>query len=463
MPLTEVPDLRRDARAIFDEALSRVDAGAAVSRSVRVDASSRLHVVDAQFDLSASPTPIYSIAVGKAASAMASALETILDSHFTAGVISAPTAAAPTLDVKLSERWRVFAGGHPVPNDASLAAALAAFDLLRVADDASALIIFLVSGGGSAMMEWPRDSNITLEELREANRVLVTCGADIAEVNTVRRAVSAVKGGGLATGAPRAAQITLIISDTNRGDEANVASGPTFPPETWPAAGSEAATVIERYGLTARLPASVVRAVAMNARRPTPTASSSSQTLHRRHVLLDNDDAVEFAAEAARQRGFFVEVAHDLVGQSVDEGAREMVSRVIELRRREAATGRAVCLISGGEFACPVRGTGMGGRNAETALRCALELDAHVRDDTEVNHPRVVALCAGTDGGDGNSPANGALADDLTLARARVQGLDARALLAASDAYTFFNQLGDALVTGPTGTNVRDLRVMLAE
>jgi len=363
----------------------------------------------------------------------------------------------------LSERWRVFAGGHPVPNDASLAAARAAFELLRVADDASALIIFLVSGGGSAMMEWPRDSNITLGELREANRVLVTCGADIAEVNTVRRAISAVKGGGLAAGAPRAAQITLIISDTNRGDEANVASGPTFPPETWPAAGSEAATVIERYGLTARLPASVVRAVAMNARRPTPTASSSSQTLHRRHVLLDNDDAVEFAAEAARQRGFFVEVAHDLVGQSVDEGAREMVSRVIELRRREAATGRAVCLISGGEFACPVRGTGMGGRNAETALRCALELDAHVRDDTEVNHPRVVALCAGTDGGDGNSPANGALTDDLTLARARVQGLDARALLAASDAYTFFNQLGDALVTGPTGTNVRDLRVMLAE
>ncbi|MDQ3803894.1 MAG: hypothetical protein M3416_08720, partial [Acidobacteriota bacterium] len=190
----------------------------------------------------------------------------------------------------------------------------------------------------------------------------------------------------------------------------------------------------------------------------------------RQHVLLDNARACEAAARAARSRGFAVGVASDLVEQHVEAGAAESVSRLAALYRREG--GGPVCLVSGGEFACPVRGPGVGGRNSETALRCAFEFEKILgRNSGEgggrragLQQPRaVVALCAGTDGADGNSPAAGALADHTTLARARARGLRPEKFLEESDAHTFFEALGDAVVTGPTGTNVRDVRIMLAK
>jgi hydroxypyruvate reductase len=178
-------------------------------------------------------------------------------------------------------------------------------------------------------------------------------------------------------------------------------------------------------------------------------------------VLLDNGRALERAAEVAAALGFAFEVAHDVSEQPVAEGAAVLVSRLFDLRRREG--GRPVCLISGGEFSCPVRGAGIGGRNAETVLRCAFEIEAHkVRPSSGATTRSVVALSAGTDGIDGNSPAAGALCDDTTLARARARSLDAQSFLEASDAHTLFAALGDAITTGATGTNVRDLRLLLA-
>lgn len=512
--MTELFELRRAAREIFDEALKSLDAHDALRRAVNLDGS-RLRLVDTTFDLANTAPAIYAIAIGKAALPMAVALNEVIGDHLRAGIItgfsSAPNmperkklirqradedrmngeeaharlqrdasrllvgrqqrdawVTASPVEPSLSRRWRVFAGGHPLPNEDSLHAAQVSFELLKRADAEHALVIFLISGGGSAMIEWARDEKVTLAELRAANQVLVSCGASITEINTVRCAFSAVKGGSLAACAPHTDQVSLIISDTNAGEEQRVASGPTFEPP--PPNGLDAREVIARYGLAERLPASILRAI----RQPpaTEAAETPPHSLRKHYVLLDNRRALLRAAEAARRRGLTVEIAHDLVEQGIAEGSAQLCARLNDLHRRvsserhRSSSSQAVCLISGGEFACPVEGDGVGGRNAETVLRCAIEIDARVHTYGEGGrHSRpamhTVALSAGTDGIDGNSPAAGALADETTVARAHAMGLDAQSFLDRSDAYTFFNTLGDAIVTGATATNVRDLRIML--
>lgn len=448
--MNELRELRTAARAIFDEALAAVDARRAVLDTVEFDGAT-LRVGDAQFKVSVDVPKVYSVALGKAAAAMASALDERLGRALAGGVVSAPPS-----DYRLSERWRIYEGGHPLPNAQSVEAARAAFELLRAADDPGSLVIFLVSGGGSAMLELPRDARLTLEDLREANRLLVTCGAPIEEVNAVRRALSAVKGGGLASHASRAAQATLVVSDVATGRAYDVASGPTLAP---PTDAPGIAETIARYGLASKLPVPVLRALEeADTQSPAQPPPEAQRTFH---VLLDNASACEAAVRAARARGFAVEYARDVVGQHVEEGSTELVSRLFTLYAREGARG--VCMISGGEFSCPVRGGGTGGRNAETALRVAFEFEKMMTErDARPVPTHAVALCAGTDGIDGNSHAAGALADETTTARARAQGLDARKFLDESDAYTLFERLGDAIITGPTGTNVRDVRVLLA-
>lgn len=448
--MDKLRELRNAAREIFDEALAAVDARRAVLDAVEFDGAT-LRVGDARFEMRGGGSEVYSVALGKAAAAMASALDERLGLALAGGVLSAPRA-----DFRLSGRWRVYEGGHPLPNAASMGAARAAFELLRAADEAGALVVFLVSGGGSAMLELPRDERLTLEDLREANRVLVSCGAPIDEVNAVRRALSAVKGGGLAARAPRAAQATLVVSDVAAGRAYDVASGPTLaaPPDA-----PGVAEIVARYGLASRLPAPALRVLEeAAAHSPTQTPPGAQRTLH---VLLDNAGACEAAARAARGRGFAVEFAREIVEQHVEEGAAVLVSRLISLYGREG--GRGVCLVSGGEFSCPVRGGGTGGRNSETALRVAFEFErVFVERSSQLIPKHLVSLCAGTDGIDGNSPAAGALADETTVTRARARGLEARKFLDGSDAYTLFDRLGDAVVTGPTGTNVRDVRILLA-
>lgn len=448
-------DLRRAARSIFDAVLAHADAGRAVRRALNFT-DGRLNIVDTEFDLRAAPLAIYAIAIGKAAGAMAAALDEVLGDRLAGGVVSAPPAS-----LALSDRWQTFAGGHPLPNEASLDAARAAFAMLREADATeSALVIFLISGGGSAMLEWPRDESITLAELRTANRALVSCGASINEINSVRRAFSSVKGGGLSVRAGRAAQISLIISDTNSHESFNVASGPTYAFSHEPL---DAAEIINRYKLASTLPASILRVINQPAQRAATTYATTTPPLRRHHVLLDNERALEHAAQTASALGFACEIARDVSEGPVAAGAAALVSRVLELREREGRSGRPVCLISGGEFSCPVRGGGVGGRNAETILRCAFEIEVRTAGSLSGETARIVALSAGTDGIDGNSPAAGALCDETTLRRGRALSLDAREFLEASDAYTFFDALGDTISTGATGTNVRDLRLLLAD
>ena len=358
-----------------------MDPRKAVSRAI-IDHGAYVEVCGERVDVSA--TQIFAIGLGKAAASMALGVEDAIGDKLARGLISAPASSA-----SLSNRWEIYEGGHPLPNEASLEAGEAALNLLDRANDVRGFVIFLVSGGGSAMMEYA--PSISLDELRSMNEELVRSGARISEINAVRRAYSGIKGGKLAEYASNARIVTLIVSDTNAGDEANVASGPTLSPAiNWP------------Y-----------------------------------QVLLDNSTALEAAHQTAAELGCAPTVGQHICEQPIEEGC--------ELLLRESAD----CVISGGEFSCPVRGNGIGGRNLETVLRIAPRLSD------------AVFLSAGTDGIDGNSPAAGAIADPKTLDRARDLGLDAGDFLARSDSYTFFEKLADVIVTGPTGTNVRDLRILL--
>ncbi len=455
---SSIHELRNIALELFAAGLDSVNAGRKMREAVRLEGS-YLWIGDSDYDLS-DLTAIYSIAVGKAAHAMATALTAVLGDKLTAGVVS-----APHTDVLLPDCWRVFAGGHPVPNERSFEAARCSIELLRKANSERALVIFLVSGGGSAMMELPRDERITLQDLQTMNRVLVGCGATIAEINTVRRALSAIKGGGLSGFARRAKQATLIVSDTNKSDEASVASGLTMALRSRRAEIESTRRIVRDYNLSARLPEAVLYAFDDAVATHDDAArdlTCDNEAEHKHLVLLDNESALEHVEKIARERGLVVEVARDLVEQPIAEGCTQLVSRLAGLKRRIGGESTG-CLISGGEFACPVRGSGKGGRNSEAALRCAIEIhemrSRTPRSDSPALH--MVALHAGTDGIDGNSPAAGAIADETTLERAAAIGLDAHDYLERSDAYSFFDNLGDTITTGTTGTNVRDLRIML--
>ena len=410
----------RQARAIFDHALSSVDPRQAV-----VDIS--------ETHLNVSSGPIYAIAIGKAATSMAVGLEDALGDKLTAGLITSPD---PPLHLK---RWRSFIGGHPLPNRASLEAARAAFALLGRANAEEALVIFLISGGGSAMLEWPVNNEISLDDLRDANQALIGCGATISEINSVRRTFSAVKGGALARCAPKAEKITLIVSDTNRGDEASVASGPTLPPSPDALRPTE---VIELYDLKHKLPPSIVKFMQLN------SADRKQETPGDYHVLLGNWTALEAAAQKATELGFNCVTRADICEQQIEKGC--------ELLLANRDVGPPMCELSGGEFSCPVRGNGRGGRNLETVLRCAISLSRQ----SSPHH--TVVLSAGTDGVDGNSPCAGAIADETTVERNWGVRLAPEHYLARSDSFGFFDVFDHNLIlTGPTGTNVRDLRVVL--
>ncbi len=450
--MRNLTQLRLAAREIFDETLCAVDPGRAVRRTVLLD---ELHLKLGNTAIDISNRKIYSVAIGKAAFNMAHALDQILGESLTAGFLSGPVLRTSVLGLSathersLTTRWRCCEGGHPLPNKNSLRAAGEVFELLRRANEERALIIFLISGGGSAMLEWPMTNDISLADLQSANRALVSCGASISEVNAVRRTFSAVKGGRLAQRAPDCDQITLIVSDVPRGEERNVASGPTLAAAE---DGPDAAGVVNRYGLRTRLPESILRAIEKE------TATIESTPAVRHFVLLDNQTALQAAAETARRLGFRTEIAEEISDQSIEDGSQQLLHRTNALKDRwiseSANETNAVCLISGGEFACPVKGDGLGGRNLETALRLAMGGSSTLAP--------FVALCAGTDGIDGNSPAAGAMIDSTTISRAHKIGLDPSAFLQRSDAYSFFVALGDVVATGATGTNVRDVRIVLA-
>ncbi len=433
--------LREAALAIFHRTLAAIDVETVISSHLRLDGD-QLTAGDQVCDLSKF-SRLLVIAVGKAGVPMARAAERILGERITDGLIvsNALIGSLPQLPVLL--------GGHPLPNAASLEAAARALALLRRHDGEQTLVLFLISGGGSAMFEQPIDPAITLAELQAVNKTLVNCGAVINEMNIVRRHLSAVKGGKLAAAAPRSKQISLYISDVNSDDLTTVASGPTLPDAS---TAEDFQRIVERYDLANRFPASVVHSSAFRQSATTLPPEGGTTNVH--FLLMDNRRAMQEAKQIAeRDFGFIVELAEDLVEDYVEAMMLTHVERLVLLQAKHH--GKPVGLISGGEAICPVRGNGQGGRNQEFVLRAAIHLHQRGLEN-------IVALSAGTDGIDGHSPAAGAVADGRSVERAQAQGVSAEAQLINSDSFNFFNAIGDAILIGPTGNNVRDLRILLA-
>ena len=434
-------DLKQLARRIFHQTLAAIDIPATMQRKLWRDAS-RLHCGATVVDLRAFDR-VRVIAIGKAAHAMVEGLAAALGPEAAfEGVVAAPTAP-----VQLLRGMRYFLAGHPLPNLESWKAAEEILGLLKGCDERT-LVFFLLSGGGSALVELPLDPRQTLEDVQQLYRALVTCGAPIAEIGTVRRHVSAVKGGRLAAAAGRATKITLAVSDVPAGHEAALASGPTLPD---PTTIGDAARVLADYALLARLPAALQAWIQEGKMPETPKHRDPAFANAYFSLLLGMDDLFHPAHHAAEAAGCVTCCDNTTDDWPVEKAADCLLAQMEELRA--ANPGVRVALIADGEVSSPVTGDGTGGRNSAFVLACVEKIAGR----------RVVVLSAGTDGIDGNSPAAGAVADGETLARARAIGMDPHDAFLRSDAYTFFERLEDAIVTGPTGNNLRDLRILIAE
>jgi glycerate 2-kinase len=437
-----MPDLKQTARRIFHQALSAIDIPTTMHRALARDGS-RIHVDGNAIDL-AGCDRIIAVAIGKASVAMAQGLEQVLGPDFTAqGIVVAPAAPA-----NLTSGLRLIVGGHPVPNEQSLEAGSAILRLLQTTDE-RALVFFLLSGGGSALVEQPLDPTVSLQDIQGLNRALVTCGASIDEINSVRKHISAVKGGRMAVAASKATKITLGISDVPEGQESALASGPTIPDPTTVATACE---VVKRYRLLEKLPAPV-RARFDDPRSIAETPKPSDPAFARSmfQILLGRRELFHPAHHAAEAAGFVTMCDNSTDDWPLDRAAAYLLQQVMDWKAANPA--RPVALIAGGEVSSPVTGNGVGGRNSAFALHLVSQIAGR----------KISVLSAGTDGVDGSSPAAGAVADGETLRRAQSAGLDPDEYFRRSDSYSFFKQLGDTVETGPTGNNLRDLRILLAE
>jgi glycerate 2-kinase len=386
------------------------------------------------------------IAFGKAAIPMLEALLARLPAKLRVDGIC----SAPTLAEKRHRHIRYYQGSHPLPNEDSLLAAEAAMDLVKRAGR-DTFIFFLISGGGSALFELPSDRSIPLEDLRALYETLVLSGADIGQVNTVRKYVSAVKGGRLAQLAPDAEKLTLLLADVPLKDIGIVASSPTLPDtSTW----ADCAAILDQYQLLPRLPVSLRSHFAALAKKP-PAQSLATLPRTQFDVLLSNHDFVNAARDHARSLGYRVVIDNTCDNWNYDEASNYLLGRLLELR----ATHDRVCLLSSGEVLVKAESAtaGCGGRNQHFALHSAMQMDA--MDPREQN---LAVLSAGSDGIDGNSPAAGAIADPTTAARARQFHFNPAVSLARFNSCPLFTALGDSIITGPTGNNLRDLRVLLS-
>jgi glycerate 2-kinase len=382
------------------------------------------------------------IAVGKASAAMASAASDVLGDRVRNGLVIGPTATSAT------PPFRLIVGEHPQPGPGSLAAGWEALQMARTLSPDERLLV-LLSGGASSLMAAPA-SGITLEEKRRATAVLLRSGADIYALNTVRKHISAIKGGRLAIAAACECR-TLVVSDVVGDDLSFIGSGPTVPD---PSTFGDARRVIDTFGGADEYPASVVAYLdaGLDGERPeTPKPGDPRMERSVAAVIVGRFDAMRGAADAARARSYHVAVLDaPVVGESRIVGP-EQVARMIA---RARALPRPACVISSGETTVTVTGSGRGGRNQELAL-ASVEILGSAGD------PMALAS-VGTDGVDGPTDAAGAVVDSSTLVRASAAGLSTlNSYLHNNDSYAFFDRLGDLIRTGPTGTNVGDLQVLL--
>jgi glycerate 2-kinase len=387
------------------------------------------------------------IGAGKAAASMARALEELLEDRLTAGLVIVKYGHAVDL-----RRTRIVEAGHPLPDQAGLAGTA---EILRLLEECGAddLVIGVFSGGASALLPAPAPG-LNLAQKQLTTRLLLECGADIGEINSLRKHLSRSKGGGLARAAYPATLISLILSDVV-GDRLDViASGPTGPDAS---RFADCLAIVDRYNLASRLPETVWRYLqegAAGVHPETPKAGDPIFAKVQNLIVGNNRMALLAAREHAATLGF-----NTLLLSSCLEGEAREVGRVLAAVGQEILLaghplGPPACVLAGGETTVTLRGPGKGGRNQELALAAAIALDGF---------DRISLLSGGTDGTDGPTEAAGAVADGATCARARAAGLNPADFLARQDSYHFFAALGDLLLTGPTRTNVMDIICLLIE
>lgn len=437
--MTALEALRHSARDIFKHALAACDISTAFDRHLRFEGTTLVRHASSVAVPLGGYKDIFVIGFGKAALPMLDALlERIPKQLPVHGVCSAPVAPC-----KRHRHIQYFMGGHPLPNEDSFAAAHVVLELLKQAHR-DTFIFFLISGGGSAMLELPLAPHISLDDTVAFHATLIASGATITEINTVRKYFSAVKGGRLAQAAPGAEKLTLLVADVPLEDLGSVASSPTLPDHSTPA---QCAELLDRYRLFERFPASV-REHFQSLPGRTPESDSEAHF----DTLLSSDDFLNAARGRAHALGFKVIIDNACDDWDYADASRYLLKRFHQLRARFPR----LCLLSTGEVTVKLEPEhGCGGRNQQFALLSAFDL-AQYEDQT------LVVLSVGSDGIDGNSPAAGALADTTTIARAQGHRFDASESLARFDSFPLFTALGDSIVTGTTGNNLRDLRVLLA-
>jgi glycerate 2-kinase len=471
--------LHATATEIYTGAIAACDIASAFDRRIRVEGNMLYRLLPDgsgpdTIDLSHFKK-IYVIAMGKAAATM---LEVLLDRVKRRKGMRG-ICCSNQLPQKRDWRFRYFEGGHPLPNEDSFAAARAALNMLKRARK-DTLIFFLISGGGSAMFDLPLDPRISLDDTIAFHRLLLASGAPISEINTLRKHFSAVKGGRLAMAAPEAAKVSLLVPDVPLRSLDALSSGPTSPDHSTVA---EVHALLEKYDLKTKLPASICtfferedlpespgnkgwrppffprfpRIGGANTRRITAAASMTGEdeafSKSVFEILASSHDLAENARILAQKAGFDVVIDNSCDDWDYVDAARYLLDRFHALR----AVHPRFCLISVGEVTIKLdRIPGAGGRNQQFAMECALELEKYEGEQLTV-------LSAGSDGIDGNTRSAGAIADPTTVARAHAFGFHLKSSLAAFDACPMFTALGDAVVTGPTGHNLRDLRLFLAD
>ncbi len=422
--------LRRDARTIFDAALAAADPAAAVARRLH-----RLKVGGFR--------NIYVIGAGKAGASMAKAAEHVLGKRITAGLINVKDGhVTPLKKIELNEC------GHPVPDERGVTGARRIAQIAESADG-NDLVVCLISGGGSALLPLPAEG-ITMEQKQAVTRLLLACGANIHEINTVRKHMSRIKGGQLARLAAPATVETLILSDVIGDDLDVIGSGPTAPDSS---TFSDAVKILQRYGIWDEVPEPVTQRLRAGVRGGIPETPKPGDPIFgrvRNLVIGSNRLALTAAARRAKDLGFrTLLLASEIQGET-----RDVARMHAAIAREVVRTGHPVkppaCIISGGETTVTLSGGGLGGRNQEFALAAAIDI---------AGLPKTLVFSAGTDGTDGPTDAAGAMADGETLERKP----DARDYLARNDSYNYFKPLNDLVMTGPTNTNVMDVHLILAD
>jgi len=476
---TPLEALHSAATDIFTGAVAACNIASAFDRRIRFEGNTLHRLLPdgsgpASINL-ASYKRIFVIALGKAAGPM---LETLLVRMKRRKGMRG-ICCSNQLPRSRNWRFRYFEGGHPTPNEDSFDAARATLAMLKKARK-DTLIFFLISGGGSAMFDLPLDPKITLDETIQFHRLLVASGAPIGEVNTLRKHFSAVKGGRLAMAAPEAAKVSLLLPDVPLRSLDALSSGPTSPDHSTVA---DVRALLAKYDLGSKLPPSIRAffdredlpespgnkgwlppflsrkpwAGSVLVRSVTSAAAMKGEDEPFRdsvfEVLLSSHDLIENARALAEKAGYYTVVDNSCDDWDYADAARYLLERFHALR----AVHPRFCLISVGEVTVKMdRAPGAGGRNQQFAMACALELESHTGQ-------RLTVLSAGSDGIDGNTRSAGAIADPTTVTRAHAFGFHLKSSLAAFDTCPMFTALGDAVVTGPTGQNLRDLRLLVAE